>query len=197
MGAENKERKRGFPLRDAPQLTVIRPTPCLQTLKGVLTLVQHPYLHPVTDIDFLEEQVVALTWVSPLHSAPLPRSPTLAPPPSQRTIIVMSPLSVKGSLKDLIYSVRPKRPVAQPSGASGPIPLTHPNPTPHLHPPRQSNPLHAWDKKYRGRGAPLPARRIAMIGRQIIEAIEFLRSKGLRYDNLHTGNIIMSDGVPR
>jgi hypothetical protein len=36
-----------------------------------------------------------------------------------------------------------------------------------------------------------------MIGRQIIEAIEFLRSKGLRYDNLHTGNIIMSDGVPR
>jgi hypothetical protein len=35
------------------------------------------------------------------------------------------------------------------------------------------------------------------IGRQIIEALEFLYSRGLKYQHLHAGNVIMDNGVPK
>lgn len=83
----------------------------------------------------------------------------------QGLIVTLQPLSVKGSLKDMVYG---------------------------------SNPLLHYGKKYKVKGRPLTPRKVAMIGRQIIEAIQFLRSKGLKYENLHSGNVIMDEnGVAR
>jgi hypothetical protein len=57
-----------------------------KTLKGMFLLLQHPYVFPITDIDFVDERDI---------------------------IVVMTPLNVKGSLKDTIHQV-------------GPITHTHP-----------------------------------------------------------------------
>lgn len=42
---------------------------------------------------------------------------------------------------------------------------------------------------------PLPLKEVALYGRQILEALRFLHSKGLPYGHLHTGNIIILNGV--
>ncbi|EDQ88143.1 uncharacterized protein MONBRDRAFT_9459 [Monosiga brevicollis MX1] len=61
----------------------------------------------------------------------------------------------------------------------------------------QCSPLAPWENKYKRRGRPFPPGRIARTTFQIIEGIEFLTSKGLQYRNLHSGNIILQDGIPR
>jgi hypothetical protein len=61
----------------------------------------------------------------------------------------------------------------------------------------QATPIAPWAEKYTRRGRGLTPYRVARIGRQVIEGLEFLYSKGLQYNNLHSGNVIMVDGVPR
>eukprot|EP00045_Choanoeca_perplexa_P004180 m.36004 g.36004 ORF g.36004 m.36004 type:complete len:482 (-) comp12438_c0_seq1:176-1621(-) len=107
-------------------------------VSSLIAALQHPYLLPITEMDFLQQQSV---------------------------LLLMEPLSAKGSLRDEIY---------------------------------KTNPIHEYTSKYAGKGGRgLPVRRIAMIGRQIIEALEFLYARGLKYQHLHTGNIIMDNGVPK
>ncbi|XP_055321695.1 PX domain-containing protein kinase-like protein isoform X2 [Sitodiplosis mosellana] len=74
----------------------------------------------------------------------------------------------KGSLKDLLYGTSPKNPFLQKYG----------------------NPIG------RGRG-PMAIKDIAIYGRQILEALQFLHSKGLPCGHIHAGNVIIVDGVAR
>eukprot|EP00002_Diphylleia_rotans_P035854 TRINITY_DN7860_c0_g2_i6.p1 TRINITY_DN7860_c0_g2~~TRINITY_DN7860_c0_g2_i6.p1 ORF type:complete len:394 (-),score=66.69 TRINITY_DN7860_c0_g2_i6:36-1217(-) len=57
----------------------------------------------------------------------------------------------------------------------------------------QANPIDPCSKKYKS-GTPLPANRAAIWGRQILEAIEFLQSKGYPCHTIHTGNILIEKG---
>eukprot|EP00911_Craspedida_sp_UC1_P002508 UC1_evm2s1863 len=108
-----------------------------KVLRGMFAIIKHPYVMPVTDTDFLIEQ---------------------------EQVILMTPLNVRGSLKDLIYG---------------------------------GSPIAPWTEKYRRKGKGVSPKRISLIMRQIIEGVEFLRGKGIVYGHLHSGNVIMVDGVPR
>ena len=46
-------------------------------------------------------------------------------------------------------------------------------------------------------GRPLPLKRIAVIGRQVREGLEFLKERKYMYRNLHSGNVICHNGVYR
>lgn len=81
-----------------------------------------------------------------------------------------------------------------------------------------ANPLNPFLAKYgspKGR-SPLPLKELAMYGRQILEALRFLHSKGMPYGvfnifeilftlivkhiipgHVHAGNVVISDGVAR
>lgn len=61
----------------------------------------------------------------------------------------------------------------------------------------QASPIHPWSVKYKKKPKPLPPKQIAMVLRQVLEGIEFLRAKGLEYGHLHSGNVIMEGNVPR
>ncbi|KAB0793093.1 hypothetical protein PPYR_12713 [Photinus pyralis] len=114
-------------------------TPSTVTSETVLALfrgLQHPYIYPVLDIQFLDTQVA-----------------------------LICPLSHGGSLRDLIYAS-------------------------------------AWhedcDRKYSGRGEGLPLWQIQRLGRQILEAMLFLRDRGFPpVHHLHSGNVILQNGVAR
>ncbi|XP_059610121.1 PX domain-containing protein kinase-like protein isoform X2 [Phlebotomus argentipes] len=45
--------------------------------------------------------------------------------------------------------------------------------------------------------SPLPLRDVALYGRQILEAIRFLHSKGLPIGHIHAGNVVISGGTAR
>lgn len=74
----------------------------------------------------------------------------------------------RGSLKDLLYGTSPKNLFMQKYG----------NPT------------------GRGRG-PMAIKDIAIYGRQILDALQFLHSKGLPCGHVHAGNVIIVEGVAR
>lgn len=60
-----------------------------------------------------------------------------------------------------------------------------------------STPLNSFLSKYgnpKGRAA-LPLKDCAMYGRQILEALRFLHSKGMPYGHLNTGNVFITDGT--
>ncbi|KAL6069944.1 Slowpoke-binding protein [Balamuthia mandrillaris] len=61
----------------------------------------------------------------------------------------------------------------------------------------KSNPKNTWDKKYRHPGRRLRLRTIAIFGRQILEGLLFLRSKGFPYGHLHSGNVILENNTCR
>ncbi|ERL90137.1 hypothetical protein D910_07491, partial [Dendroctonus ponderosae] len=97
---------------------------------------QHPYIHPVLDIDFWKDEAA-----------------------------IFAPLNPTGSLKDLIY---------------------------------QSFWQDDYEKKYVCRGEGLPLRTVQCLGRQIIEALLFLRNKQFPpIYHLHSGNVIIQNGVAR
>eukprot|EP00300_Choanocystis_sp_HF-7_P022268 c2145_g1_i1.p1 GENE.c2145_g1_i1~~c2145_g1_i1.p1 ORF type:complete len:438 (+),score=97.24 c2145_g1_i1:72-1316(+) len=59
-----------------------------------------------------------------------------------------------------------------------------------------TSPTHSYKKKYK-KGHALAERKIARYGRQILEGLTFLTSKKYPYPHLHTGNVIMHNGVCR
>jgi PX domain-containing protein kinase-like protein len=67
--------------------------------------------------------------------------------------------------------------------------------TSHTHSPSQSSPILEWGAKYKSKGKALLPPVIAVYGRQILEGIEFLKSKDLPYGQLHSGNIMCVNGV--
>eukprot|EP01052_Picozoa_sp_SAG31_P041707 SAG31_NODE_6399_length_2034_cov_1.431525_3_plen_279_part_01 len=54
-----------------------------------------------------------------------------------------------------------------------------------------ANPVHPYNEKYVARGRPFAEKRLALLGRQILEGLRFLNSAGLRCVGLHCGNIVM------
>ncbi|KAK4874069.1 hypothetical protein RN001_013429 [Aquatica leii] len=107
-----------------------------ETVLALFRGLQHPYIYPVLDIQFLESQAA-----------------------------LISPLNHGGSLRDLIYQC----------------------------------PWHEdCDRKYSGRGEGLPLWQIQRLGRQILEAMLFLRDRSFPpVHHLHSGNVILQNGVAR
>lgn len=61
-----------------------------------------------------------------------------------------------------------------------------------------ADPTHPYRKKYKLPSAsPLPLADIAKFGRQILQALAALRSKGVLCDHLSTGNVLIDDGNAR
>lgn len=120
-----------------PSTCPIKPTPATKdTVIGLFRGLQHPYIHPVLDIEFWDGQAA-----------------------------LISPLNPCGSLRDLIY------------GCSWDD---------------------EWDKKYTGRGEGLPMWQIQRLGRQVLEALLFLRDRSFPpFYHLHSGNVILQNGVAR
>lgn len=108
-------------------------------IRDLFRALQHPYIHPVLDVDF--------------HSV------------GQKSFMVTTiPVSERGSLKDLIYG---------------------------------SSWEDDWAPKYSRRGAGLPLAQAARLGRQVLEALLFLRDKGFPPGHLHSGNVILQHGAAR
>nr|CAD7429994.1 unnamed protein product [Timema monikensis] len=143
------------------------------TILNLFLALQHPYIYPVLDLDFRD--VATQTYV-----------------------ILVLPFNNKGSLKDLIY----KSPeellfmyrglTAATRGAVVPH-LTHANACCF-----QSKWQDDWGQKYSQRSAGLPLSQVQRLGRQVLEALLFLKDRGFPpCSHLHSGNIILQNGVAR
>lgn len=109
-----------------------------KTLRELLKLLKHPYVFPVTDVDFVEDQ---------------------------NLVVIVQPISNKGSLKDYIYQAR------------------FPN---------------SYESKYLYRNKGLINSQVKLYGRQIIEALLYLESKGFpQHGHLMSSNVMMSNGSCR
>lgn len=55
-----------------------------------------------------------------------------------------------------------------------------------------------WNRKYTRKSTCLPMSQVQRLGRQILEALLFLRERGFpSHGHLHTGNVILQNGVAR
>ena len=55
-----------------------------------------------------------------------------------------------------------------------------------------------WGQKYAARGKGLPLPQIQQMGRQILEALVFLKERGFpTVTHLHSGNVVVQNGVAR
>lgn len=96
---------------------------------------------------------------------------------------LVMPFNPRGSLKDLIYKV---------SAFSGHRDLN----TLQSHSQSQWN--EPWNRKYMRKSAGLPNSQVQRLGRQILEALLFLRDRGIpSHGHLHSGNVILQNGVAR
>lgn len=111
-------------------------------LNNLFLALQHPYICPIFDIDFLEYE-------------------------AQNYVILVQPIS-QGSLKDLIYGID------------------------------RSGWNEDWSQKYGTRGKGLPLPQVQQMGRQVLEALVFLKERGFpTVAHLHSGNILVQNGVAR
>ncbi|CAL7948049.1 unnamed protein product [Xylocopa violacea] len=111
-------------------------------LNDLFLALQHPYVCPIFDIDFLEFD-------------------------SQNYVIVVQPIS-QGSLKDLIYGIE------------------------------RAGWTEDWSQKYGSRGKGLPLPQVQQMGRQVLEALVFLKERGFPVvTHLHSGNVLVQNGVAR
>nr|XP_034194374.1 slowpoke-binding protein isoform X4 [Osmia lignaria] len=111
-------------------------------LNDLFLALQHPYICPIFDIDFLEFE-------------------------SQNYVIVVQPIS-QGSLKDLIYGIE------------------------------RTGWNEDWSQKYASRGKGLPLPQVQQMGRQVLEALIFLKERGFpTVTHLHSGNVLVQNGVAR
>ncbi|XP_061929199.1 slowpoke-binding protein isoform X3 [Apis cerana] len=111
-------------------------------LNDLFLALQHPYICPIFDIDFLEYD-------------------------NKNYVIVVQPIS-QGSLKDLIYGIE------------------------------RTGWNEDWNQKYSSRGKGLPLPQVQQMGRQILEALIFLKEKGFpTVIHLHSGNVLIQNGVAR
>ncbi|XP_060812681.1 slowpoke-binding protein isoform X1 [Bombus pascuorum] len=111
-------------------------------LNDLFLALQHPYICPIFDIDFIELE-------------------------SQNYVIVVQPIS-QGSLKDLIYGIE------------------------------RTGWNEDWNQKYGSRGKGLPLPQVQQMGRQVLEALTFLKERGFpTVIHLHSGNVLVQNGVAR
>lgn len=55
-----------------------------------------------------------------------------------------------------------------------------------------------WNRKYTKKSSALPMSQVQRLGRQILEALLFLRERGFpSHGHLHSGNVILQNGVAR
>ncbi|XP_025417532.1 slowpoke-binding protein isoform X2 [Sipha flava] len=114
-----------------------------RTILDLFLTLQHPYIYPILDVEFVEG----------------------ATDPETTFITLVLPFNSKGSLKDLIYKS-----------------CWHDD----------------WSDKYGQRSEGLPLSQIQRLGRQILEALLFLKKRKFPHDcNLHSGNVILQNGVAR
>ncbi|XP_043254473.1 slowpoke binding protein isoform X1 [Colletes latitarsis] len=111
-------------------------------LNDLFLALQHPYICPIFDIDFLEYE-------------------------NQNYVILVQPIS-QGSLKDLIYGIE------------------------------RTGWNEDWGQKYASRGKGLPLPQVQQMGRQVLEALIFLKERGFpTVTHLHSGNVLVQNGVAR
>ncbi|CAK9821723.1 Slowpoke-binding protein [Anthophora retusa] len=111
-------------------------------LNDLFLALQHPYVCPIFDIDFLVYE-------------------------NQQYVIVVQPIS-QGSLKDLIYGIE------------------------------RTGWNEDWSQKYVSRGKGLPLPQVQQMGRQVLEALIFLKERGFpTVTHLHSGNVLIQNGVAR
>lgn len=98
---------------------------------------------------------------------------------------LVTPFNARGSLKDLIYKVR--RRVSR---------FSIKTITENLRSQSQWN--ETWNRKYTRKSTCLPLSQVQRLGRQILEALLFLRDRGFpSHGHLHSGNVILQNGVAR
>jgi PX domain-containing protein kinase-like protein len=61
----------------------------------------------------------------------------------------------------------------------------------------QSNPIHDWTRKYSQPGRGLALKKLQQYGRQVLEALLFLKSKGVPHGHVHAGNVMLHDEACR
>ncbi|XP_066585215.1 slowpoke-binding protein [Prorops nasuta] len=111
-------------------------------LNHLFLALQHPYICPVFDIDFIEYE-------------------------NKQYVILLQPIN-QGSLKDLIYNIE------------------------------RNSWNEDWSQKYASRGKGLPLPQVQQMGRQILEALVFLKERGFpTVTHLHSGNVVIQNGVAR
>ncbi|XP_034948183.1 slowpoke-binding protein isoform X2 [Chelonus insularis] len=111
-------------------------------LNKLFLVLQHPYVCPVLDLEFIEFG-------------------------EDNYVIVVQPIN-QGSLKDLIYGVD------------------------------KNSWNDDWGQKYATRGNGLYLPQIQQMGRQVLEALIFLKERGFpTATHLHSGNVIIQNGVAR
>lgn len=63
---------------------------------------------------------------------------------------------------------------------------------------KQSQWNEPWNRKYTKKSTCLPQSQVQRLGRQILEALLFLRERGFpSHGHLHSGNVILQNGVAR
>jgi hypothetical protein len=56
----------------------------------------------------------------------------------------------------------------------------------------------SWNRKYTRKATCLPISQVQRLGRQILEALLFLRERGITsHGHLHSGNVMLQNGVAR
>lgn len=120
----------------SPQCVISFTKGTKKTLKELFSILQHPYLFPVMDVDFVFEHNMVM-FIHPFRSG--------------------------GSLKDVIYGSRPQS---------------------------------SWEEKYQAKGKSLSLTQIRNYGKQILEALLYLRGKGLpACGHVHSGNVFIINGT--
>ncbi|XP_074106577.1 slowpoke binding protein isoform X2 [Cotesia typhae] len=112
-----------------------------EILNKLFLFIQHPYVCPILDIEFIEYE-------------------------EENYVVVLQPIN-HGSLKDLIYGVD------------------------------RNSWNNDWSNKYVSRGPGLPFPQIQVLGRQILEALLFLKDRGFPTVHLHSGNVVIQNGMAR
>ncbi|KAH0557227.1 slowpoke-binding protein isoform X2 [Cotesia glomerata] len=112
-----------------------------EILNKLFLFIQHPYVCPILDIEFIEYE-------------------------EDNYVVVLQPIN-HGSLKDLIYGVD------------------------------RNSWNNDWSNKYVSRGPGLPFPQIQVLGRQILEALLFLKDRGFPTVHLHSGNVVIQSGMAR
>lgn len=103
--------------------------------------------------------------------------------PHHYACLVM-PFNPRGSLKDLIYKVSSRELFESQKLNSMK--------------PSQSQWNEPCNRKYTKKSSGLPISQVQRLGRQILEALLFLRDRGIpSHGHLHSGNVILQNGVAR
>jgi len=60
-----------------------------------------------------------------------------------------------------------------------------------------TNPITSFDHKYSQRARPLALKKIAVIGKHVLQGLQFLKKRKFSYKALHSGNVLFNNGTYR